>query len=172
MARRSRSRFVRPAPRTMVWIGDRLALTTVAASSSTLLTVLGASVLLLRPFTIVRTRISIYFDSDQESAAEFTQATYSEQVVTESAATAGIASLPTPHTEPDADFFVYQNLFQNLGFITGVGFQENGANMVYTVDSKAMRKVGIDDDVVGVVQVGSGTGARIAIEGRALVKLH
>ena len=40
------------------------------------------------------------------------------------------------------------------------------------VDSKAMRKVGLDDDLAIVVQQRVAIGAIIAMEGRFLVKLH
>ena len=123
MARRSRGPSVRPPARTMVWFSDRLNLLAVTAGVSTLVTVLNAAVLALRPFTIVRTWIVIYFDSDQAVATEFGQAVYSEQVVTDSASAVGIASLPTPITETEADYFVYQPLFQEFGFGDATGFK-------------------------------------------------
>ncbi len=156
----------------MVWFGNRLALTTVGASTSVLLGSLNAAALLARPFTIVRTRLVVWYDSDQESANEFSQAVFSQQVVTEAASTAGIGSIPTPATETDADYYVYQPLFQKLGFITGVGFDNRGADQSWVVDSKAMRKVGPDDDAVLVIENNSAVGCRIAIEGRMLVKFH
>ncbi len=174
MARRSnRTRFVRPAPRSMIWVGAGITNLAVAASSATLIGTLNAAALLLRPFTVVRTRLVIQFISDQTAVTEFTQAAYGLQVVTEAAATAGIASIPTPITEVNADYFVYQPLMQNFAFVSGVGILSNqGQGNYWTVDSKAMRKVDVDDDIVQTVELRSATGADIAVEGRMLVKLH
>jgi len=136
---------------------------------------LNAASLAIRPFTIVRTRLAISFLSDQVASSEFTQAVLGMQVVTEAAATAGIASIPTPITEVNADFFVYKPMFSQILFATGVGFQESvGDAAMYVVDSKAMRKVGIDDDVAQTLEVRQGAtlGVDIAIEGRFLIKLH
>ena len=173
MARRfSRTRFVRPAARTTLWLGSRLAFTAVTASLVTLLTTLNAAALALRPFTIIRTRTKIFFTSDQFVASEFVQAVYTKQIVTEAAAAAGVASVPDGINEPDADFFVYQVLYQDFSFADATGFQQQANEATYDVDSKAMRKVGNDDQLVSVINVASGVGAAIAIEGRILIKLH
>jgi len=170
---RPRRTFTRAGgKRTSLWLAGGIPGVAVSASSSTLLGTLNAAALALRPFTIVRTRILIHFNSDQTGAAEFTQAVYSEQVVTDSASAAGIASVPTPITEANADFHVYQPLFQKFIFISGVGVQQTGHEQTFMVDSKAMRKVGIDDDLVSVVELRSATGAEISVEGRILIKLH
>ncbi len=172
--RRARGRFVRPAPRTTLWIGQSLVGVNVSASASTLLHTLNAAVLALRPFTIIRTRIVIHFASDQSSASEFTQAAYSQQVVTDSAAAAGIGSVPTPVTESEADYFVYQSLFQSVSVngTPGSLVVDNGQGANWTNDSKAARKVGIDDQVVGVIEVVSAVGGFFAMDGRQLLKLH
>jgi len=172
MARRSTRHFVRPAPRTMIWIGASLPTVTVS-SSNQLLTVLSAGALLLRPFTIVRTRQLIRFESDQGAASESEMAAYTRQVVTTAAATAGVGSLPGGIDEPDSDFFVYQPIAQTFCFGSAIGFQvKNGPGDYWMVDSKAMRKVGIDDQVVGVIDVQAQLGSKIEIVGRTLIKLH
>ncbi len=174
MARRTRGlrTFVRPAAKTKVWIRSSLAATVVVPGNQ-LLTVLSAGALLLRPFTIMRTRLVISFLSDQVAASEFAQAVYGRIVVTDSAAAQGTSAVPSPTDEAEASWLVYQPLFQNFLFGTGVGFTElAGQNSFWTVDSKAMRKVGIDDDLVGMLNVGSSVGNEIAIEGRTLIQLH
>ena len=173
MARRSHGRvFTRPAPRTTMWTGNRLAATTISAGA-TLLTIFNAAALALRPFTIIRVRIVISYTSDQAAVSESQQGVLSQQVVTESAADAGIASLPTPLTEPDADYHVYAPIFQDIVFLSSVGVLENvGGGSVTVVDSKSMRKVGIDDQCVTVLEQQSALGTVIAIEGRTLIKLH
>ncbi len=174
MARRfTRGRFVRPAKATKIWLGAGLAAAGAAAGSATLLTTLNAAALALRPFTILRTRQVIHFTSDQSAVSEFTQGVYTKQIVTESAAAAGVASVPSGITESEADFFVYQPIFQLITVLTAVGFASDlGTSVTFVVDSKAMRKVGIDDQLVSVVELRGGTAGTIAIEGRTLIQLH
>ena len=174
MARAHRGRIMsRPVPRTMVWIGARLAATTISSGATLLATLDPTTGFPLRPFTIVRTRLGISYTSDQVAVSESQQGVFSMQVVTASAASAGIASIPTPLTDPDADFYVYQPLFQDFILATAVGFSDNvGGGSFTTVDSKAMRKVGIDDDIAMVLEQQSAQGTFVAVEGRFLIKLH
>ena len=147
MARRIRN-FVRPAPRTMVWAGNVLGSNAISASSSVLVATLNAAALALRPFTIVWTRMDVHYSSDQESAAEAPFGALGCIVVKDSASNIGVTAVPTPLTETDSDWYVWQVMAAKIGFVTGVGFSEMGVR--YTIDSKAMRKVGIDDDAVVV----------------------
>jgi len=174
MARRSHGRvFTRPAPRTSIWLGMGLAATNVtAATTATLLATYASFVLLLRPFTIVRTRMIVSIVSDQSTSTEFIQGALGMQVVTEAAAAAGAASVPTPETEPGADYFVYQPWFNSFVLKTAVGFTEHGQSGTWHVDSKAMRKVDIDDDLAVTIEGLSSNGYNISIEGRQLIKLH
>ena len=110
MARRHRS-FTRPAARTMMWIGAGIVEQNVATSGGTLLGTLSAGALGLRPFTVIRSHVWVHIKSDQAAVSEFVQGVFSSQVVTDSAAAAGIASVPTGITEPEADYFVYQPIF-------------------------------------------------------------
>ncbi len=171
MARRT-TRFVRPAPRSNIWLSAGFADVVIGASSVVLLGVLNAAALALRPFTIVRTRMLLHYISDQSAATELSQAVMAMQVVTEVASAGGIGNVPTPITEADNDFFVYQPLFQDFLFVSGVGVQSMGSDQTYVVDSKAMRKVGPGDDVVQTIENRSAVGAAVAAEGRFLVKLH
>ncbi len=168
MARRH-TRFVRPPKSTKLWLGGAIGLTTIAPGP-VLVSTLNAAALALRPFTILRTRVLLYVESDQSAASERNQGVYSKTVVSEAAAAAGIGSIPTPITEPDASYFVYQPFAFNfdLGDATGfiVTVQE------YEIDSKAMRKVGNDDQLVGIVELQTSNGAIIAIQGRTLIQLH
>jgi len=171
MARRT-VRVAGARKRTMIWLTAGIN-NIVLTSASTLLGVLNAGGLALRPFTIVRTHLVLRFTSDQAGAGERAQGVFTMQVVKETASAAGIASVPTGVLEPNADFFVFQPLFQNFGFISGSGAaQIQGQGNHWTLDSKAMRKVGIDDDVVQVFDFRSFIGSEIAAEGRFLVKLH
>ena len=158
--------------RVPVWFGTRLQSTAAGGAGSTLLTVLNAGALALRPFTIIRTRLLIQIQSDQTVTSEAVAGVYARIVVSNEAADAGINSISTPIAEPDASFMVYQPLIANFTFISGVGV-ESRVGFQYTVDSKAMRKIGLQDDLVGVIELGGASeGALIMIEGRMLVKLH
>ena len=174
MARSHRgTRVSRPAPRTNVWIGSRFNNVSVAANGIVLIATLTADALALRPFTIVRTRMELMVTSDQLSASEFVQGSFGILVVTDSATAAGAASIPSPGTEPEADYFVYQPFITSFLLATGVGFSEqSGSAPSYTIDSKSMRKVGIDDDAAMMVENEAAVGMNIAGEGRMLIKLH
>ena len=171
MARRRHSTFVRLPKRSMVWVGLGVGIATLS-TAQTLLSSLNAAAIALLPFTVVRTHLAIFYLSDQIVAAEFSQVALGMQVVTQSASAAGIASLPTPITEPNADYFVYQPLFSNI--LIGDGLQDQPASLanMVQVDSKAMRKVDQDDDIVVTFEQRSAIGALVALEGRMLVKLH
>ena len=165
------SRVRPPTRRQMVWFQAGLALTVVASGGATLLTVLNAAALALRPFTIVRTRLYIKWASDQLATTENPQGVFTIGTVSEQASAAGIVSVPTGISEADGDFFVYEGLINEFAFVTGTGF-DGDAGTGYVVDSKAQRKVGINEDVVSAVETRSQGGASISVEGRMLVKLH
>ncbi len=176
MARTPTRRFVRPAGRQNLWITveiDSGAFADIGASTSTFAGSLSAAALGLRPFTIIRTRVEVAWCSDQNAANEAPIGAMGMIVITSSASAAGVASIPTPITEGDADWFVWQGLQNRLKFASGVGVTEGeGVVSRYTVDSKAMRKVGPDQDLGVMVQNSSAVGASIQIIGRIMVKLH
>ena len=150
MARR-RTRFVRPAKSTKVWMSIGLGPTTVVTGTSlVLMGVYNALALALRPFTILRTRGLLAIASDQAIALETNSGAFSMQIITDSASAAGIASIPTPLSQPEADYFVYQPWEYDMVFFTGVGVEMHGSTQ-YQIDSKSMRKVGLDDDIAVVV---------------------
>ena len=172
MARNFRTfKGVRPAPRTSVWLGTRLASTTIAGSGKTLLLQLSASALTLLPFTVVWTRLDVWFESDQAATSEKPQGAIGCGVISETASTLGITAIPSPVTDPEWDWFVYQGLRANFNFFDSTGFDATASNH-FVIDSKAMRKVGIDEDLVMVIALGTASGAVVGIEGRTLVKLH
>ena len=164
--------IVRPARRQMVWIGSGFGVQMISLSN-TLLASLNAAALVLRPFTVVRTHLVIKFRSDQQAASEVVQGVYTQQVVKETASAAGIGSLPGGIDESDVDFFVYQPVFSDFVLGTSVGLEQlMGPANYWSVDSKAMRKVGIDDDIVDVLDLRAVIGAIISVEGRQLIKLY
>ena len=175
MANRSRGRgravFARPPPRTKIWIGNRLSQTQPAGGAATLLATLNAAALLLRPFTILRTRIEILWRSDQTATNETPTGAYGQIVVKQTAGAIGVTAVPTPLTEIDADWYIYQGLTVATDSLTSVGFDMDMGHH-WTIDSKAMRKVGVQDDDAVVVELDTAAGAFINVEGRQLIQLH
>jgi hypothetical protein len=143
----------------------------VAANGQTLLGVGNAALLALRPFTIVRTRGVIQYQTDQITATEITSGVVAAIVVQEEAVDAGIASLPTPITEPEALYFLYEPVIDSMLFVSASGFRDP-AGHVKEFDSKAMRKVSLTEDIAVIVEENGGFGAGITIVGRMLLKLH
>ena len=171
MARRLPRGFVRPPARTKIWIGAGVGEQTAATAVQTLIGTYSAGVLGLRPFTILRTRILFTVISDQSGADEGVSGAYAEIVVKETATTVGITALPGPLTEVDADFYLYQGFTARFEFSSAAGFESNGGAQ-YLIDSKAMRKVGHQDDLAAQVELRGQGGAIVQSEGRQLIMLH
>jgi len=166
---RGQSRHVRETQ----WIGISPADTTIAAaSSSVLIASLSAAALALRPFTIIRIHMGCWFSSDQIAASEVWGGAIAQLVVSEAAATAGVASIPTPYTEQGSDsFMLWHEEHGQIGFGTAVGFQEMGRGV--QIDSKAMRKVNNDQQFVLVAETPSiSNSLEVITSGRFLIKLH
>ncbi len=173
MARRISRPILTRTKRGLVWAGlfPSTAPTAVGTNGVILLGSLNAVALALRPFTIVRTRGFFHWNTDQLVAGEIPFGAAGLQVVTDSAAAIGITAVPTPVAETNADYFVYQGLVSEISFNSAIGFDAH-AGRVFEFDSKAMRKVGTDDDVAITVENESSTsGAEITMGGRMLLKL-
>ncbi len=171
MAVRRRSRIIsQRSNRQPLWLGVIITPLDVAASTDVLLGSLNATALAFRPFTIIRTRLQVMYSSDQITASETPFGVLGQIIVRDSATAAGVASLPDPGTDTDADWFVYQPVMAEFAFTTGVGYRN--VDHQYTVDSKAMRKVGPDDDAGLVFSQNAAVGGTITIVGRQLIKLH
>jgi len=144
---------------------------TLIASSKNLLSGLSAGALLLRPFTVLRTHMDFLFSSDQLGSGEAPRGQYGQIVVTDSASAIGVTAVPSPSANPEADWFVHQAMSVRFDFVSGVGFDGN-AGRGYSVDSKAMRKVGPDDDIVAMFTMDSAFGGILTNNGRRLIQLH
>ncbi len=159
--------------RETVWIGITEAQNTIVAASTALISSsLNAAALALRPFTVVRTRGILSIDSDQIAASERTGYAFALAVVSDQAAAIGVSAVPTPITDRGSDlFFVYEEMFGHFERGDNTGFQVN--EQVYRFDSKAMRKVNEDQDVVITKETSSVSMGVVATSaGRLLIKLH
>ncbi len=130
-----------PSQRISTWVGFTASAQTVAGMTAVLLGVANAALLALRPFTIVRTRGVFFVESDQAATTERSHGVFGAVVVEEEAADAGVASLPTPGTEIDAPFFLYEPYIHSFRFFDATGTNDPSGTTI-TFDSKAMRKVG------------------------------
>ena len=178
MARRSRGRFARPAARTKMWIGTGVGAENIGGSSKVLSATLSSGALLLRPFTIIRTHLEVDIRSDQVAATETVVGAIGQMVVTDTAAALGVTAVPDPSGisgDPEADWFLWSALevafFIDINGTDGIGV-DGDISRRYSLDSKAMRKVGPDDDVVTVVVSELATGFSMVTQGRRLIQLH
>ena len=178
MARRHARSFVRPAPRTKMWIGAGIGTEALAGNAKVLSSTLSAGALLLRPFTILRTHLNVGILSDQGTAIETSLATIGSMVVTDTAAALGVTAVPDPSGisgDPEAGWFLWQAMwvafFIDINGTDGIGIDANSGRQ-YLVDSKAMRKVGPDDNIVTVLSNDTATGVTIITSGRRLIQLH
>ncbi len=127
-----------------------------------------------RPFTVIRTYLQVKLSSDQSAASETQVAGIGLCVVSDQAAAIGVTAVPTPLTDLESDlWFVHQVMMNEFLFATGVAFI-SGVGEQYSIDSKAMRKVN-DDEQILIVQEGSnvvGNGLITVTGGRLLIKEH
>ena len=160
-----------------MWIGTGVGQSVLPASSKLLVGSLTAAALALRPFTILRTHLQVDIRSDQETAIEHLIASLGIIVVTETAAAIGVTAVPDPSGisgDPDSDWFLWTAL-ANSFFIDINGTDGIGVSTLlnrYTLDSKAMRKVGPEDTEVIMLSNDTAVGASVTTQGRQLVQLH
>jgi len=143
----------------------------VAAGVSTLILSLNAAALALRPFTIIRTRGTMFVHSDQAAASEIYGNALGAAVVSDQAQAIGVTAVPTPVTDRGSDlFFLYEQVYGKFEFGTAVGFDGDSGQLLH-YDSKAMRKVDGDQDVIFSTETEI-NGCRVVHSGRMLIKLH
>ena len=145
--------------------------TITAPSTAVALTSLNAAALALRPFTVVRTRGILHLRSDQNAVTEVQAAAYGQIIVSDQAVAIGITALPTPVTDDQSTWFVYEWMMTALQFATAASFVEIGASK--EIDSRAMRKVEEGQDLVEVIESATITNGLIFRSfSRNLIKLH
>ena len=173
MARQfTRSRGRLGEARKTLWLFiDTVQSTLSGAPTAVLTNQLSAAALALRPFTVIRTRGIMHVISDQAVSTELYGADLGFAVVSEQASAIGVTAVPTPLTDKGSDlFFVYEQAFSRFEFKTGVGI-EGATGVLHRFDSKAMRKVDGDQDVVVTVE-NEISGSIIVTSGCMLIKLH
>ena len=151
------------------WVGgpDETDFTALSAAGVDFQSSLNATALAFRPFTVVRTIGELFIVSDQEAAQETPFMAFGLAVVSDSAAAAGAGSVPTPITEEASDlWFAYQ-------FAAAASDTKTTNLYHFRFESKAMRKVNNDQDIVALAENGSNThGCLYLCKFRMLIKLH
>ena len=143
-----------------------------SANSAAIFTGLSATDLALRPFTVVRTLMQLFVQSDQKAADEFYHTAIGMAVVSDQALAIGITAVPTPISDVDSDlFFLYGQVRGEINIVSASGALETGHTA--NIDSRAMRKVEDGSDIAIAIENGSqSSGTNVAKGGRMLVKLH
>ena len=171
--RRRSGPFVRGQRRATSWFDIPLGQTAVASNTAVLVTSLTAAEQAKRPFTVVRTQLTLHITSDQLAATEFQALAIGMCVVSDQASAIGISAVPTPDTDLASDlWFLHGFLFDEFLLASAIGFQGHTGRVLH-IDSKAMRKVNDDEDVILVVESGAiSSGVNVVIGGRLLIKEH
>jgi len=166
----ARKHFARSAKRLSVWVGFQPSFVTMTATGGVLVGSLNAVALALRPFTIVRSRLELFMTSDQSANLETQIACFGCAVVSDQSVAAGVGSLPTPFSDIASDlWFVHKLLFGEESPVSGGPLGPTHS----TIDSKAMRKVNNDQDMIIVAEFATGSaGVILGMGGRFLIKLH
>ena len=171
--RTGRAAHVVSSKRQSTWLELQPAITVHAATTGTILFSLTTAELALRPFTIVRTRLQVGIISDQAAASEDQVAGLGIAVVSEQAQAVGVTAVPLLIDDMESDLWLmHQLVYNTFLFADGTGFQDGGLQQ-YAIDSKAMRKVDIGQDVIVVAQRGgAGSGLNLFVGGRILIKVN
>ncbi len=153
-----------------IWFQTTTSVVTIAAgSTATLGFQLSAAALALRPFTVVRHRLSWHCRADVVTGGENWGGAVGGCVVSDQATAIGVTAIPTPITDQASDlWYLYAEQYGRFG---GTQVEEVGRFQV--IDSKAMRKVEDGEDLLLVFETPSFVNSMVsAIGGRALIKLH
>ena len=143
---------------------------TTLAASSVILGSLNAAALAMRPFTIIRQYYEIMLRSDQAAAVEIQIAGVGVCVVSDQASAIGITAIPTPLTDLGSDLWMlHQICMANAVDLTDRTIPARH----YSIQSKSMRKVNSDEDMMIVAQGSAASqGMILSMGGRFLIKLH
>ncbi len=132
---------------------------------------LNAAALALTPFTVIRHRLFWYTRSDVLTGGEVWGGAIAGAVVSLQASAIGITAVPTPITDQGSDLFYFYA--QQFGRFGGTAVEEVGARK--DIDSKAMRKVDDDQDLIITMETAAVTESASMVSvigGRFLIKLH
>jgi len=159
--------------RQTLWGDFAITETSIGGATKVLTNVTGATILAIRPVTLVRARFHLGIESDQQIAGEAQIAAWGLCVVIDQAVAVGVTAVPGPITDAGSDAWVaHQYLTSTFAFVTAAGVEAQFQTSM-DVDSKAMRKIEEGFQLISVVETSSlSNGAVITQMGRVLLKLH
>jgi len=151
------------------WVGLGPTVTTVTGEGGTIIASANAALLAKRPFTIIRLHLALFARSDQEAATEQFGGAVGVAVVSDQAVAIGVTAVPTPVTDDSSDLWMLHRWYMGLQ-----GSTTTNAPASFIIDSKAMRKVNDDQDIIVVHELSStiGEGQVFTMAGRMLIKEH
>ncbi len=171
MARR-RS-FVRGAAaiasrRETTWFEFSPATVTIGTGTPSLVFSLNIAALLLRPFTIVRSRFEIALRSDQAAGVEIQEGAVGIAVVSDQSVAIGVSAVPTPITDMGSNLWLLHHIvYADESNLT----DRTRPSTKLSIDSKAMRKVEVGQDIIVVVEsTANSDGSTWVVGGRMLTK--
>jgi len=156
------------------WVDIAVTTTTFTATGGTILNSASADLLSKRPFTIIRLHLELLLISDQVAADEIQIGAIGLCVVSDQSAAAGVASVPTPVTDGSSDLWMMHKWFMDNFLRVGTPASAAHNAKTYTIESKSMRKVNDDQDILLVAELATGfsSGFTISVAGRLLIKEH
>jgi len=163
--------FIRGAGqrRQTLWVGVAAVSSSQASIGGVILNSAGATLLALRPFTVVRSIITGHLISDQSVGGEEQVAAVGMAVVSDQALAVGITSVPTPITDADSDLWYLHDWVMGSGSAVNDGRVGFG----FKIESRAMRKVEDGQDLILVSEFSAiGDGWTMKTAGRFLIKTH
>ena len=150
--------------RKFFWLDVPLAIDSISGATSLFSGRLSSSGLAMRPFTVVRTIFHLNLRSDQAAAPEAQFGAFGLIVVKFQAAEVGATALPVPVTDAEAEWFAHRYVSANAVDLT----DRTIPSVHFDIDQKAMRKVGINEDLVIMVENSLVTGLILQSAGRIL----
>ncbi len=155
--------------RDTLWLVVGVGATTMTISGGTITNSMNAAALAYRPFTVIRAIMDYSVRSDQAAALEEQTVAAGAAVVSDQAVAIGVTAVPTPITDRGSDlWFMHQTMFAEESSLT----DRSKPHGVWHVDSRAMRRVDDDQDIVFVLEINTvtGSGAIVRSSGRLLIK--
>ena len=144
----------------------------MAANAAVLLATLNAEALDQLPFTVVRVRGAITVESDQTVVTENYGGVLAFVHTSQRATAAGIGSIDNPLGNANSsNFFLWEPFFSQT-VLQATNIAGSPGKVFFPVDSKAMRKCVVDDDIALAVETLPLNGCNVGFIGRFLIKLH
>ena len=171
MAFKRRISGARSGPkRKTLWLDFVMGENTVA-SGAVLVASLNAAALALRPFTVVRSHVALSIRSDQAAAIEHQNAAFGMAVVSDQSVAIGVTAVPTPVVDSFSSLWMLHTYI--IGDESALTDRTRPATNLM-IDSKAMRKVELGQDLIFVLEHvnGVGQGFIMSSGGRILIKTN